>query len=253
MGSSGDRDEAAIVTAFLTAVLADQARGALASLAEYQASYPGFEAVVAREYALLLEDSDAPGDSARRLAEVGCDSRGERYREDGVIGQGGLGTVLRIWEHGLRRHVAMKRLRAEDPGSAELAPFVEEAQVAAQLHHPGVLPVHELGVDSDGHVYFTMDLVRGRTFADVIDCVATGRDGWSLTRAIEVVQRVCEAVGYAPGWTYSRRSKITPSTLKSQSASSREQEAQLSLALPTRRARFGFFGRPPHRRRQVTV
>ena len=43
----------------------------------------------------------------------------------------------------------------------QLLRFLEEAQVTGQLDHPGVVPVHELGVDAEGRVYFTMRLVKG--------------------------------------------------------------------------------------------
>ena len=50
-----------------------------------------------------------------------------------------------------------------------LARFLEEAQVTGQLDHPGVPPVHELGVDEDGKAFFTMRLVRGRDLEQIID------------------------------------------------------------------------------------
>ena len=86
----------------------------------------------------------------------------------------------------LRRDLAMKKVTnatvtGSQPGSASLASIdtmpllvrrlLEEAQVTAQLDHSGVVPVHDLGIDDEGHVYFTMKKVRGRTLADVSDAV----------------------------------------------------------------------------------
>ena len=47
--------------------------------------------------------------------------------------------------------------------------FLDEAQITAQLDHPSIVPVHDCGVDDEGRLYFTMPLVRGSSFADVID------------------------------------------------------------------------------------
>ena len=64
--------------------------------------------------------------------------------------------------------MVMKIIRHELTSSPrELARFVDEAQVTAQLEHPGIVSVHELGRLADGRAYFTTKEVRGRTFAFV--------------------------------------------------------------------------------------
>ena len=81
--------------------------------------------------------------------------------------------------------------------SLTLSRFLEEAQVTGQLDHPGIVPVHELGVDADGRVYFTMKLVKGEDLSHVFAHIRYGREGWSKTRALGVIQRMCEAMAYA--------------------------------------------------------
>ena len=71
-----------------------------------------------------------------------------------------------------------------------LGRFLEEAQVTGQLDHPGIVPVHELGLDSDGQVYFTMKLVKGRDLKAIFDLVHEGKEGWSQTRALNVLLKV---------------------------------------------------------------
>jgi eukaryotic-like serine/threonine-protein kinase len=66
-----------------------------------------------------------------------------------------------------------------------------------QLDHPNIVPVHELGIDADGRVFFTMKLVKGETLRDVFDKVASGDEGWNVTRALSVILRVCEAMAFA--------------------------------------------------------
>jgi len=128
--------------------------------------------------------------------------RSDRYRKRERIAKGGMGVVSRAWDEELRRFVAMKTLSGseERDGSVwhqRFARFVEEAQVTGQLDHPGIVPVHELGVDEDGRVFFTMKLVRGETLAKVIDHVHRREAGWSLTLVLRHLLRLCEAMAYA--------------------------------------------------------
>jgi len=151
----------------------------------------------------------APGDFATevlaRLAERGRPAT--RYRPEGEIGQGGMGVVLGVWDEDLRRHLAMK-VMLEQRGAGgnppvdavdpkRLARFLEEAQVTGQLDHPGIVPVHELGLDGEGRVYFTMKLVQGKTLKNVFEELARGEGGWTQTRVLSLLLKVCEAMSYA--------------------------------------------------------
>ncbi|MCC7169543.1 MAG: tetratricopeptide repeat protein [Planctomycetes bacterium] len=141
----------------------------------------------------------------RRLAESSAGSG--RYRFRALVGRGGMGAILKVWDRELRRPLAMKvvlgkgeeALTGATPRVEEraLARFLDEAQITSQLDHPGIVPVHELGTDESGRAYFTMRLVRGEDFEKVIEHVHAGRDGWTLTRALNVLVKVCEALAYA--------------------------------------------------------
>jgi formylglycine-generating enzyme required for sulfatase activity/serine/threonine protein kinase len=130
----------------------------------------------------------------------------ERYEPKGEIASGGQGTILQVWDEDLRRHLAMKVLlgnsdvserRSTPVDSRALARFLDEAQVTGQLDHPGIVPVHELGVDDAGRVYFTMQLVRGENLRSVFEKVERGEEGWTLTRVVSVFLKICEAMAYA--------------------------------------------------------
>jgi serine/threonine protein kinase len=129
----------------------------------------------------------------------------ERYRIDGEIARGGMGKVVNAWDGDLRRHVAMKVVLDESTNAAHdasgrrrrLARFLEEAQITGQLDHPGIVPVHELGLDAEGRLYFTLKLVRGRDLRAIFGLVRTGAEGWNQTRALGVLLRVCEAMAFA--------------------------------------------------------
>jgi formylglycine-generating enzyme required for sulfatase activity/tRNA A-37 threonylcarbamoyl transferase component Bud32 len=122
----------------------------------------------------------------------------ERYAVEGELGKGGMGVVLRVFDRDLRRRLAMKVLpeAARARGSRWMR-FLEEAQVSAQLDHPGIVPVHELGLDREGRVFFTMKLVQGVTLEHVLAQLARGDGGWNTTRVIAILLRVCEAMAFA--------------------------------------------------------
>src|SRR5262245_58143055 len=89
-----------------------------------------------------------------------------RYQILGEIGRGGVGVVYKGRDQDLGRDVAMKVLRAEHADRPEiLERFVEEAQIAGQLQHPGIVPVYELGLQHGERPYFAMKLVKGETLA----------------------------------------------------------------------------------------
>lgn len=129
-----------------------------------------------------------------------------RYALEAEVGKGGMGVVMRIHDQHLNRRLAMKVLLdrgtpqdADDQQMAHqlLGRFLEEAQVSSQLDHPGVVPVHELGLDQAGKVYFTMRLVKGGTASDAFADAFAQQHGWTLTKALEIVLKVCDTMSYA--------------------------------------------------------
>jgi formylglycine-generating enzyme required for sulfatase activity len=130
----------------------------------------------------------------------------QRFTIEAELGRGGMGVVWRTFDHVLHRRLAMKVLRERDHPGDEAAPqlahqllgrFLEEAQVTSQLDHPGVVPVHDLGFDAAGKVWFTMRMVKGRTASEVFADAQQGRDHWTTTRALEVMLKVCDTMAYA--------------------------------------------------------
>ncbi len=119
------------------------------------------------------------------------------------VGRGGMARVVRAIDTKLRRELALKVTlgsRQELPREL-LARFVEEAQITAQLEHPNVMPMHDLGVDPDGHAYFSMKLIRGQSLEDIIDKRKSGDEQilaeFGLRRLLDVFLHVCQAMEYA--------------------------------------------------------
>ena len=129
-------------------------------------------------------------------------AEGRRYEIGAVVAQGGMGAILAAREVNLRRTVAMKvMLNPVAAESHEVMRFIEEAQVTGQLQHPGIVPVHELGVGSDGQVYYTMGFVKGQTLKAILKGIAEGDkplvDHYPLARLLTVFQKICDAIGFA--------------------------------------------------------
>jgi protein kinase-like protein len=128
---------------------------------------------------------------------------GGKIRAGDEVGRGGMGRVLRGTDMKLRRELAIKATPQPHhllpPGL--LARFVEEAQITAQLEHPNVVPVHDLGLDPEGRAYFTMKLVRGQSLETILEKRKAGdpatRSEFGLRRLLDVFLQICQAVEYA--------------------------------------------------------
>jgi tetratricopeptide (TPR) repeat protein len=121
---------------------------------------------------------------------------GSRYEVLGEAARGGLGIVYRGHDRDLGREVALKALDrrlAADPGFVRR--FVAEARVCGRLQHPGVVPVHELGLDQTECPYFVMKMITGQTFAEVLAARITPTD--DRRRCLDAFEKVCHTIAYA--------------------------------------------------------
>ena len=131
----------------------------------------------------------------------------DRYEDLGLIAEGAMGQVRRVRDATLARVLAIKVMHHERAGSPRLrARFMAEAQLTANLQHPGIVAVHDQGELPDGRLWFTMREIRGRTLAEVIDevhvAVKNGAfcetsSGWTFRRLVDAYARICQAVAYA--------------------------------------------------------
>ncbi len=127
------------------------------------------------------EVAGALGDPSRRIG---------RYVLLAELGRGGMGAVHRGWDLELHRLVAIKTLLDPSIRDEQRERFLREARVAARLRHPGIVTVHEVGVQGD-RPYLVMDLVEGRALS------ALRRDELTPRRIAELVRTLAEAVEVA--------------------------------------------------------
>ncbi|MDN5919547.1 MAG: protein kinase, partial [Pseudonocardia sp.] len=108
-------------------------------------------------------------DATRMLPQPvgGPELLGGRYRLEGLIGQGGMADVHRATDTRLNRPVAVKIFGPGNDPTAD-ARFRQEAQVMANLHHPGLVAVHDFAVEPH-RAYLVMELVDGPTLREVIE------------------------------------------------------------------------------------
>ncbi len=105
----------------------------------------------------------APSD--RHLAARLADALGDAYTIEGEIGRGGMGVVYRARDERLQRRVAIKVLPPELAFQQDIRQrFTREAQTAARLSHPHIVPIHSVG-EGQNLVYFVMGYVDGESLA----------------------------------------------------------------------------------------
>ena len=108
------------------------------------------------------------------------------------VGRGGQGVVFRARQKSLNRTVALKVISLGQWASkAHLKRFRLEAEAAARLEHPGIVPIHEVG-ERDGSCYFSMKFVEGGQLDEVVR-----REPMSIRQAAELIAKVARTVHYA--------------------------------------------------------
>lgn len=110
------------------------------------------------------------------------------------IASGGMGVVYRARQLGLNRIVALKMIRTGEFATAdERLRFQAEAKAAAQLQHPHIVPIHEVG-EHEGHLYYSMDFIGGESLAKRVTAGPL-----HPREAAQVMRTISETVAYAHG------------------------------------------------------
>jgi serine/threonine-protein kinase len=117
---------------------------------------------------------------------------GDRYRIERVVGEGGMATVFLAEDVKHHRKVAVKVMRAELAATVGADRFLREVEIAAQLNHPHILPMHDSG-EADGLLYYVMPYVEGESLQARLRREAQ----LPVQDALRLAREVAEALAYA--------------------------------------------------------
>ena len=129
----------------------------------------------------------AAGDGARLSGRQNKDFGSYEIIEE--INRGSMGIVYRARDKKLGRIVALKVLLAGEHASPQqISRFQREAQAIGKLHHPNIVPIHEIG-EYNGQHYFTMDFIDGVSLSRLLK-----RKKIDPARCLDIIEAVCDAV-----------------------------------------------------------
>jgi serine/threonine-protein kinase len=140
----------------------------------------------------MTDDTPTVTDTITLTRDPGAGSLGEAsYRIGELIGRGGMGEVVAATDVRIGREVAIKRIGDRAPSDDAVTRFLREARTQARLDHRSIVPVYELGTDSEGQLYFTMKRVVGTTLAKRLT------DGAAIQPLLRGFADVCLAIELA--------------------------------------------------------
>jgi serine/threonine protein kinase len=119
------------------------------------------------------------------------DLEGTRYRLIERIGRGGMGSVYLAEDIELQRKVALKVMNLTDPSKDIAKRMWREARIVAQLEHPGIVPIHDVGVLPDDRIFYAMKFVQGSRLDEYRS------KGPTQAEVLRLFQKICEAVAFA--------------------------------------------------------
>jgi len=150
---------------------------------------------------LRLEFDDAKeGYSQNSSIKGDLGSISERYTDFEIISVGGMKEIYRIHDNVTDRYLVYARLKGK-PTFEEEEAFLREARITANLEHPNIIPLHDIGIDDKERPFFIMKLIDGQNLSELIKGLRKGSKGYKqyydLHNLIEMFLKIGDAVSYA--------------------------------------------------------
>lgn len=129
--------------------------------------------------------------ATRRVAEAHVADESADYRILEKLGEGAMGIVYSARQTAVDRLVALKAIKASHQGNEESRrKFFYEAQITADLDHPHIVPIHELGQTGDGLLFYVMKRIVGTEWKDVIRQKTRDEN-------LDIFMKVADAIAFA--------------------------------------------------------
>lgn len=124
-----------------------------------------------------------------------------KYEHEGVIAYGGMKLISRLRDKDTLRDVAHATLLNPDADMGTIGRFIREARITANLEHPNIIPIHDIGVEGNNIPYFTMKLMDGDTLYDILEHLRS-RDPeyvtrFNLSERLRIFRHVLSAIFFA--------------------------------------------------------
>lgn len=123
-----------------------------------------------------------------------------RYHEIEKIAEGGEKKITLAHDHRLDRRIAMARA-VRNSAPQDLEQFLREARLTANLAHPNIMPVYNMGLDTEGEPFFSMELIPGDSLKSIIRKLTDGdkqyRKNYPIEQLLNIFMKVCDAIAYA--------------------------------------------------------
>ena len=145
-------------------------------------------------YSESLEDSEA----SPLYSEI-CEIE-ERYIDRTEIARGGMKTIYKVLDQKTDRYIAMAELH-EGSSEESFENFIREARLTANLEHPNIISVHDIGLKNNSQPFFTMDLKVGDSLRVILQKLDLGEQEYlaryPLSVLLEIFSKICDAIDYA--------------------------------------------------------
>lgn len=125
-----------------------------------------------------------------------------RYQAERQISKGGMKRIIRVRDTATKRDVAMAVLAPESVHKDDARRrFLHEARITANLEHPNIVPIHDIGVNDDRIPFFTMKLLGGETLADILNKLRKDeenyREQYHLSALLMIYLKILDAIAFA--------------------------------------------------------
>ncbi len=152
------------------------------------------------ESIFTIDDNFDPIKACSKL--INREKECEKYIIQEQIAQGGMGAIFRVYNRDLKRHNVLKIMHAKIMENRQMfISFIDEARISAQLEHPNIIPVHDLGVLEDNKPYFSMKEIIGDGLDSILRRIKQGDphtcEKYTLFPLLTIFRKVCDAMAFA--------------------------------------------------------